>query len=129
MTKDSEKDSIIRIRPFLKWAGGKFQIINKIRASLPKGSRLIEPFVGSGAVFLNTDYDKFILADINADLINLFEHLRFEKHNFIHFCKQFFGDEFNKKSTFLSMRSEFNSTTDYHLKAALFLYLNRHSAC
>ncbi|HAU0282340.1 TPA: Dam family site-specific DNA-(adenine-N6)-methyltransferase [Legionella pneumophila] len=127
MRKNNEQDSIIPIRPFLKWAGGKFQIINKIRASLPKGSRLIEPFVGSGAVFLNTNYDKFILADINADLINLFEHLRIEKHNFIHFCKQFFGDEFNKKSTFLSLRSEFNSTTDNHLKAALFLYLNRHS--
>lgn len=127
MRKNNEQGSIIPIRPFLKWAGGKFQIINKIRASLPKGSRLIEPFVGSGAVFLNTNYDKFILADINADLINLFEHLRFEKHNFIHFCKQFFGDEFNKKTTFLSLRSEFNSTTDYHLKAALFLYLNRHS--
>lgn len=127
MTKNNEQDSIIPIRPFLKWAGGKFQIINKIRASLPKGARLIEPFVGSGAVFLNTAYDKFILADINADLINLFEHLRFEKHSFIHFCKQFFCDEFNKKSTFLSLRSEFNATRDNHLKAALFLYLNRHS--
>ncbi|WP_062726137.1 Dam family site-specific DNA-(adenine-N6)-methyltransferase, partial [Legionella pneumophila] len=104
-----------------------FQIINKIRASLPKGARLIEPFVGSGAVFLNTNYNKFILADINADLINLFEHLKFEKHDFIHFCKQFFTAEFNKKSTFLSLRTEFNSTTDSHLKAALFIYLNRHA--
>lgn len=127
MIKNSEKESIIRIRPFLKWAGGKFQIINKIRASLPKGARLIEPFVGSGAVFLNTNYNKFILADINADLINLFEHLKFEKHDFIHFCKQFFTAEFNKKSIFLSLRTEFNSTTDSHLKAALFIYLNRHA--
>ncbi|HHF7396792.1 TPA: Dam family site-specific DNA-(adenine-N6)-methyltransferase [Legionella anisa] len=127
MIKNSEKESINRIRPFLKWAGGKFQIINKIRASLPKGARLIEPFVGSGAVFLNTNYNKFILADINADLINLFEHLKFEKHDFIHFCKQFFTAEFNKKSTFLSLRTEFNSTTDSHLKAALFIYLNRHA--
>lgn len=89
MTKNNEKESIIRIKPFLKWAGGKFQIINKIRASLPKGARLIEPFVGSGAVFLNMDYDKFLLADINPDLINLFEHLKSEKREFIHFCKQF----------------------------------------
>lgn len=37
------------IRPFLKWVGGKFQIINKIRESLPKGNRLIEPFVGAGS--------------------------------------------------------------------------------
>ncbi|HEN5500278.1 TPA: DNA adenine methylase, partial [Legionella pneumophila] len=59
-------DSITRIRPFLKWAGGKFQIISKIRSSLPEGSRLIEPFLGSGSVFLNTNYEQFLLADINA---------------------------------------------------------------
>lgn len=127
MIKKDEDEPIIRIRPFLKWAGGKFQIINKIRASLPKGARLIEPFLGSGAVFLNMNYGKYLLADINADLINLFEHLKFEKHDFIYFCKQFFNDEFNKKSTFLSMRSEFNLTKDSYLKAALFLYLNRHA--
>lgn len=127
MRKNNEQALIAPIRPFLKWAGGKFQIINKIRASLPNGARLIEPFVGSGAVFLNMDYDKFLLADINADLINLFEHFKSERHDFIHFCKQFFSDEFNKKSTFLTLRSEFNSTKDSYLKAALFLYLNRHA--
>lgn len=120
-------DSLIRVRPFLKWAGGKFQIINKIRTTLPQGTRLIEPFVGSGAVFLNTDYSKCLLADINADLINLFKHLKSEKHDFILFCKQFFSAEFNNKSTFLLLRSEFNTTEDSYLKAALFLYLNRHA--
>lgn len=114
-------------RPFLKWAGGKFQIINKIRDSLPKGNRLIEPFVGAGAVFLNSDYDKFLLADINTDLINVFNYLRSEGEPFINFCNQFFTTEFNTKFAFLSLRSEFNSTNDSRLKAALFLYLNRHA--
>ena len=40
-------------RPFLKWAGGKFKIIDRILAALPPGGRLLEPFLGSGAVFLN----------------------------------------------------------------------------
>ena len=44
----SDSDVAIHLRPFLKWAGGKFQIINKIRESLPAGNRLIEPFVGAG---------------------------------------------------------------------------------
>ncbi|HCU6011354.1 TPA: Dam family site-specific DNA-(adenine-N6)-methyltransferase [Legionella pneumophila] len=114
-------------RPFLKWAGGKFQIINKIRESLPNGKRLIEPFVGSGAVFLNSDYDRFLLADINNDLINVFRYLKAEKEFFIDFCKHFFTTEFNTKFAFLSLRAEFNSTNDYRLKAALFLYLNRHA--
>lgn len=120
-------DSITRIRPFLKWAGGKFQIISKIRSSLPEGNRLIEPFLGSGSVFLNTNYEQFLLADINEDLINLFQHLKVEKSDFIYFCKKFFNTEFNSQSVYLSLRSEFNSTKDSYLKSALFLYLNRHS--
>ncbi len=114
------------IRPFLKWAGGKFQIINKIRANLPKGNRLIEPFVGSGSVFLNSDYNKFLLADINPDLISLFTFLKVEKNDFIDFCRHFFVADLNTKSAFISLRSEFNTTKNVHLKAALFLYLNRH---
>ena len=35
-------------RPFLKWAGGKFKILDAILAALPPGERLVEPFVGSG---------------------------------------------------------------------------------
>ena len=37
----------------------------KIRSLLRPGKRLIEPFVGSGAVFLNTDYEAYLLADAN----------------------------------------------------------------
>lgn len=50
-------------KPFLKWAGNKFRIIETIRTMLPQGSRLVEPFAGSGAVFLNTDYERYLLAD------------------------------------------------------------------
>lgn len=115
------------VKPFLKWAGGKFKVVNKIRSSLPRGNRLIEPFVGAGSVFLNLDFNNFLLADINSDLINLFNLLKFEQNNFIEFCRQFFIAEFNTKSAFLSLRSEFNSTKNIRLKAALFLYLNRHA--
>jgi len=44
-------------RPFLKWAGNKYRVLPHIRLRLPPGKRLVEPFAGSGAVFLNTDYD------------------------------------------------------------------------
>ena len=43
------------MKPFLKWAGNKYQIVHRIKEILPAGKRLIEPFVGSGALFLNTD--------------------------------------------------------------------------
>ncbi len=64
------------MRPFLKWAGSKYKIIDRVCAQLPPGGRLIEPFLGSGAVFLNTSYARYLLADANPDLINLFQVLQ-----------------------------------------------------
>jgi DNA adenine methylase len=115
------------MRPFLKWAGGKYRIVSKIKATLPDGFRLIEPFVGSGAVFLNTDYTNYILADSNRDLINIYQHLKEEKQQFIEYCLSFFDHAANNEKKFLHNRELFNTTTCLRLKAALFLYLNRHS--
>ena len=58
-------------RAFLKWAGGKYPLLDDIKKHLPEGECLIEPFVGAGSVFLNTDFSRYILADINSDLISL----------------------------------------------------------
>ena len=60
------------MKPFLKWAGNKYRIVDKIPELLPPGRRLIEPFAGSVAVFLNTDYEENVVNDLNSDLIHLF---------------------------------------------------------
>ncbi|WP_454902515.1 DNA adenine methylase, partial [Aggregatibacter sp.] len=53
-------------RPFLKWAGGKYRLTDEINRLLPKRKHcLVEPFVGAGAVFLNSHFERYILADIN----------------------------------------------------------------
>ena len=70
-------------KPFLKWPGGKIRVVPKLLEVLPAGRRLIEPFVGSGAVFLNTNYEHYLLADTNQDLINLFGHVAHEGSTFI----------------------------------------------
>lgn len=44
------------IRSPLKWAGGKREVVPELRKHLPKAKYLIEPFVGGGSVFMNTDY-------------------------------------------------------------------------
>lgn len=117
---------MIYTKPFLKWAGGKFKIIDRIRAELPEGKRLIEPFVGSGAVFLNTNYDSFILADSNKDLISLFTYIQDEGQLFADYAAQLFVPENNQSEVFYQFRDEFNQTLDKRRKAALFIYLNRH---
>jgi len=114
------------MKPFLKWAGNKFAIMQRIKAILPAGNRLIEPFAGSAAVFLNTDFSDAILSDINTDLINLYRYLKEEGEPFIDYCQEFFTPEMNQSERYYALRQEFNGTDDIRLKAALFLYFNRH---
>ncbi len=114
------------MKPFLKWAGNKYKIINRIRKVLPRNARLIEPFVGAGAVFLNTKYPSYLLADSNFDLINLYKYLQREKKCFIEYCSGFFGKEQNTEKVYIKNKELFNRTNDMRLKAALFLYLNKH---
>ena len=113
-------------RPFLKWAGNKYRIIERIRALLPPGRRLVEPFAGSAAVFLNTDYARYLIVDSNADLINLYRILQAEGEDFIRYCRRLFGPGANTPETYYRRRDEFNATGDPRRKAALFVYLNRH---
>ncbi|MDH5407323.1 MAG: Dam family site-specific DNA-(adenine-N6)-methyltransferase [Gammaproteobacteria bacterium] len=117
---------MINNKPFLKWAGNKYRIMDRIQRLLPDGKRLIEPFVGSGAVFLNTDYDRYLLTDSNADLISLYQYLQTEGTDFIHYCKRFFNGKHNTSELYYKRREEFNKTSDLRKKAALFLYMNRH---
>ena len=114
------------MKTFLKWAGNKQRIVERITGLLPAGQRLIEPFVGSGALFLNTDYPAYLLADANRDLIDLYTRLQREGSDFIDFCRALFVAEKNTPDAFYTLRSTFNETSDSRLKSALFLYLNRH---
>lgn len=115
-----------KVKPFLKWAGGKLRIVAHIKEVLPPGRRLIEPFVGSGAVFLNTDYDHYLLADANPDLIGLYRQLQQEGEAFIRYCQRFFTPETNQRPVYYEYRDRFNRSQDPRERAALFLYLNRH---
>jgi DNA adenine methylase len=114
------------MKPFLKWAGNKHQIIDDVVSILPAGNRLIEPFVGSGSVFLNTDYHGYVVADINNDLINLYNLVKDEGIDFIEYCRTFFVPAHNDESRYYELRTLFNTTIDTREKSALFVYLNRH---
>lgn len=120
------KDNM-KIRSPLKWAGGKYRIFDKINNKLPDGYRLIEPFVGSAAIFLNTNYEKYIINDRNKDLIDFYRELKKGKLEFIENCRTYFNKKNNTSSQYYKYRDEFNNAFDRSTKSALFLYLNRHS--
>lgn len=129
----------------LIWAGGKSRAMSHVLDALPHGDCLVEPFVGSGSVFLNTDYKTYILCDSNAALINFYSILKSNTEGLLNAAAELFEDGNNKES-YYQYRNEFNvfnrdfrSCTDnkghddrlYYPEefirfAALFLYLNRH---
>ena len=115
-----------KIRPPLKWAGSKHQILEPIKKKLPPGNRLIEPFVGSGVVFLNSNYERYTLNDKNKDLIFLYKTIKKDGLKFINYCRTLFTEENNTEDKYYAFRDEFNSTKDEFKKSALFLYINKH---
>lgn len=118
-------------RSCLKWPGGKGSIVNDIKKHLPVGKRLIEPFVGAGNVFINTDYDGYILNDINEDLIDMYKMLLSHPEKFINDLWLEFQDS-NTPADYALNRSWFNrlapeiSFSERWKKSLLFVYLNRH---
>ena len=67
-----------RLRPVLKWAGGKASLLPQLVPLFPRAfERYVEPFVGAGAVFLAVDPGvPALLADANAELVNLYSVIR-----------------------------------------------------
>lgn len=120
-------NSVLKHRPFLKWAGGKFRLTDEINKLLPKNKPiLIEPFVGAGSVFLNSNFKQYILADLNPDLIHLFNAVKTDVDHFVaESAKLFQHPDANSAEFYYRQRDEFNRTSDSFLRSILFLYLNR----
>lgn len=112
-------------RAFLKWAGGKYPLLEDIKRHLPPGECLVEPFVGAGSVFLNTDFSRYILADINSDLISLYNIVKSRTDAYVQASRELFTPETNQAEVYYQFREEFNACQDPFRRAVLFLYLNR----
>lgn len=118
--------TMTKTRAFLKWAGGKYGLVESINQRLPEGRELVEPFMGAGSVFLNSNFESYLLADINADLIHLYQILKTRPDRFIREAAGFFTPANNDKAAYYAHRVAFNQERDRFRRALLFLYLNRH---
>jgi DNA adenine methylase len=130
-------------KPFLKWAGGKTQLITEIEKSLPyeiANSKFtyIEPFVGSGAVLfwiLNhfPKLEKAVINDINSDLINTYRVIASKPSELISILRvlqneyhNLEGNEEKKKEYYYEKRELYNTRLEEKTgQAALFIFLNR----
>lgn len=110
----------------LKWAGNKTAIMAELKKHLPTGPRLVEPFAGSCAVMMETDYPHYLVADINPDLINLYQVIKEDVNSFIHLVERIFS-KFTTEEDYYKCRQFFNTVPLEPIeKAAYFLFLNRH---
>ena len=130
-------------KPFLKWAGGKTQLIADIETILPqkvvgREFTYIEPFVGSGALLfwmLNNfpKLEKAVINDINEDLINTYKTIASKPQELIsilEILEQEFhaleGDEEAKKIYYYQKRDLYNTRgAEKSTQSALFIFINR----
>jgi DNA adenine methylase len=114
--------------PFVKWAGGKSQLIPQIIRLMPsRFARYFEPFLGGGAVFFHTaSYNRnAFLSDINVDLINAYKIIRNNVEELITALK-YHQDEYSKspKSYYYQLRDKTKGLNKIE-NAARFITLNK----
>ena len=131
------------LKPVIKWAGGKGQILHEIRKRYPLGlgttiTKYAEPFVGGGAVLLDIlgtyRLKEVFISDTNAELINLYRVIQNNVQDLIRALRQY-KDEFLalglpvKKEYFAGKRKRFNELKNDAIHgtelAALFVFLNK----
>ena len=132
------------VKPFLKWAGGKGQLLKEIERYYPFDNGVItkyaEPFVGGGAVLFDIlskyDLDDIYISDINAELINTYVIVRGHIEELIKFLKKYQLEYVpleteDRKSYYMTKRERFNdlkvngNETENIEKAALMIFLNK----
>lgn len=134
----------ITAKPFLKWAGGKTQLLDEIKKRLPRGlskgeiTTYIEPFVGGGAAFfyIAQNYPiikKFYLYDINGDLVNCYNAVKSNVHSLINSLDKLESEflllsQKDRKEFYLEIRKKFNyektNNTGVEVAAKL-IFLNK----
>lgn len=126
-------------KPFLKWAGGKTQLISAIARLIPKEYKkrdfiYIEPFVGSGAMlfFVLEHYphiQKAVINDVNSDLASLYKIIRDTPNELIKLLDQLEIEYFaatSRSDYYYQKRNEFNARNLPALtQSAIFVFLNR----
>lgn len=137
-------EGCVKAKPFIKWAGGKGQLLDTLRNYYPAElgtsiTKYCEPMVGAGAVLFdilnNYQLEEVMINDSNAELINVFNVIKNNTSELIQLLQQFekehlSGNDESRKEYYYSQRDMYNNlivnkNTNATLKAALFIYLNK----
>ena len=120
------------IVPFVKWAGGKRQLLSQIQERMPENyNHYFEPFVGGGAVFFLTQPSKALINDINKALINTYQRICDSPKEFLSEVNKIDSEMWEDgKQYYYTIREHYNDKlmkSEYDVElAALFVFLNKH---
>jgi len=111
-------------RPFLKWAGGKRQLLQEIEARLPHDiaecTTYVEPFIGGGAVLFHLldkfDFDSVHISDLNPELTLCYRMLQEDARSVANSLRGLIDsyptDQEDRKSVYYAIRDDWNSRVD-----------------
>ncbi|MGN0214119.1 MAG: DNA adenine methylase [Muribaculaceae bacterium] len=137
-----KRNEIYQARPFVKWAGGKKQLLGDIKELLPRDLSqredmiYVEPFVGGGAVLFwilqeFPNIKRAVINDINAELICAYRVVKTDVDNLIIELARLEAeylplDDVSRKDFYIAQRQRFNKHNNSDVEtAALFIFLNR----
>ena len=122
----------LNVAPFVKWAGGKRQLLSKIKERMPEQyNDYYEPFVGGGAVVLELQPENAVINDINKSLINAYTQIANNPDEFLDAVNMLDNEMWDDgKEYYYSIREHYNDKLmreefDIEL-AALFVFINKH---
>lgn len=112
----------VGIKPFLKWAGGKTQMLNELIKYAPENyNKYIEPFIGGGAFFFHLNPEKAIISDSNEELIITYNSVKEDIDEVINILNSYSLD----KDSFYKIRSLDINELSLIERAARLIYLNK----
>lgn len=118
----------MKIKPFLRWAGGKQNLVDSILANAPNDeliNKYYEPFLGAGSLFFANGFSNAVISDVNPQLINSFSAIKndyLKVHNLI----QSYYRKFKKNPSYYYQIRELynkNKTKNNYVQAARFIFL------
>lgn len=122
----------LNLAPFVKWAGGKRQLLPQIKERMPeKYNNYYEPFVGGGAVLFGLSPNHASINDINSALINAYKTIRNTPDKFLEAVRKLDSEIWEDgKKYYYSLRERYNDKLmlgEYDVElAALFVFINKH---
>ncbi len=122
---------MLKAKPFVKWAGGKRSIIEKLISLAPEEYKTYyEPFVGGGAMLYELQPKKAVINDYNSELMNVYECIK-DENKFANMCSELNKHETNHSEEYYYEirdldrdKKKFNKLADYK-RAARTIYLNK----